>query len=158
MGAGWGSVGVTCDVCPDERAGGFGGFAAAGGTVSPRVALGAEASVWFNTDEDFQERMTFVSLVGVFFLQREAGLYLKAGVGGMWYLGETLIEDFTATAPAFLFGTGYEFSIGSGWYVVPFLTVLTTTNAKFELAGVPQSGDNPIRIDMFKFGFGFTHP
>ena len=158
MGAGWGTAGLICDVCFDERAEGFGGYVSAGGSVSSRVVLGAEVSGWFNSDQDLQQRLTFVSLVGVFYPQREPGLFFKAGVGAVWFLGETLIEDLTATAPAFLVGAGYELSIGSGWYVAPFLTAFATTNAQFESGGVPQSGDNPIRFNLFQFGVGFTHP
>jgi hypothetical protein len=158
MGAGWGSADATCEVCRDTRFNGVAAYANGGGTLSRHVLLGAELNGWVTSETGLREQMTFVSAVGVFYPEAESGFFLKGGVGAVWYLGETGVNEITATAPAFVLGSGYQFPIGSGWFVVPFLNWFGTADAAFKVDGQSPSGDPEIRLNLFQLGIGFARP
>ncbi len=156
-GAGWGSANFTCSACGSERFGGVVAYINAGKTLSPQALLGAEFNGWINSENGLRQQMTFLSLVGVLYPQVASGFFLRGGFGAMWFLGETGIDDLTATAPAFVVGTGYEFSIGYGWYVAPVFNWRFTTGATFELDG-QSLGDEDFRFNQFEIGVGFKRP
>ena len=155
-GAGWGSANFSCSAC-SNRLGGVVAYVNAGATLSPRALLGGELSGWINAENGLQQRLTFLTIVGVLYPQVKGGLFLKGGIGATWFVGESGIDDLTATAPAFVLGTGYELNIGSGWLVVPFFNFYVTTNATFEIDGATPS-DGGFHFNLFQIGAGFKRP
>jgi len=158
VGGGWGSTGLSCDACTNERFDGLIGNAAAGATLSPNVLLGVDVNGWFHSEDGLQEQMIFLSAVGVFYPEVESGFFLKGGLGIMWYGGDLGADELTATAAAFSIGAGYEFRIGGGgWRLVPFLTSFATSNASIKLNGQSADGAD-IRFSLFQVGAGIFLP
>lgn len=155
LGAGWGSAGTECTGCTNERFSGFGGYARAGGTVSPSVLLGGEASGWMHSESGVDENLGFLSFIAQFYPSREGGFYLKVGVGGMKYKADDGTDELTATAPAGVFGAGYEFRVGRNMSIVPYFNSLASSAVEFEINGVAVPSDN-LRITLFQLGVGLT--
>ncbi len=155
LGSGWGSTGISCSACTNERFGGVSGYVSAGVTVTPNVLLGGEFTGWWTSQVGADEHMTFFTLVGLFYPEPAGGFYLKGGLGAMWYAGDDGTVEITATAPAVIIGAGYEFRLGPTLVLSPFLHYFTTTNAKFELNG-QSPGDAEIKFNLLQLGAGIA--
>lgn len=155
FGVGWGSAGLECSVCTNQRFAGYGADLRAGGTLSPSVLLGGEMNSWVHSEANVNENMVFVSFTATFYPTREGAFYLKIGLGGMAYRGDDGVLEVTATAPAAVLGAGYEFRVGPNLSIVPYLNSLATSAAKFEINRQPvSSGD--IQITLLQLGVGLT--
>ena len=106
-----------------------------GGTVSPALRLGVEATIWVNSYSDefvdggdvfvenVTETLTGVMAVGRFYPSREAGVFLKGGAG----LGVTAVSlEFGGAPPAetglaWKLGAGYEIQVARQLFITPQL-------------------------------------
>jgi hypothetical protein len=155
FGLGFGSAGVECTGCSNDRVSGYSGYLRLGGTVSPSVLLGGETNGWFHSADGVTESIGFASFVAVFYPSRESGFYLKVGLGGMNYMADDGTDEIKAVAPAVTLGAGYEFRIGRNMSIVPFLNSLASSDANFEVNGVDVAA-NDIQITLFQLGVGLT--
>ncbi|HSR40794.1 MAG TPA: hypothetical protein VLL48_01450 [Longimicrobiales bacterium] len=106
----WWEVGVeggalrfTCDICATERDVGRSYHVAAGLWAPSRLAVGLEAGWWRHRDDDIQERVYRLGVVGRVHPRPENGLHALAGVGWVGYRA----GDFTYD--------GLKLSLGVGW-------------------------------------------
>ena len=78
LGAGIGtaSASVNCDICSDDRNGGFSGFLTGGLTLSPSVRLGAELNGWFDSTDEISQRTLLYG----------ASAYWNPSPGSQWFL------------------------------------------------------------------------
>jgi len=58
VGAGWGSMGVSCDGCDGvDRTGSYTGYVALGGTLRPSLLVGVEFNGWTKSDGPAGQRV-----------------------------------------------------------------------------------------------------
>lgn len=121
FGLGYGAFG--CEGCGDREAG-VSGHLKLGGTLSPRVLLGAESSAW--TKEEGGGRITHSNLSAVvqFYPVAENNFFLTGGAGfsridvsasGPGFSVAASDEGVGATA-----GVGYDFRVGGNLSLTPY--------------------------------------
>ncbi len=89
---------------------------AAGGTVSPKLQLGGEISVWSRSREGvnntFTSTIAFLSFIAKYYPGESGNFFLKGGVG----FGSAALENDTiklqSGGAGLEFGLGYDFHIG----------------------------------------------
>src|SRR2546428_12499258 len=82
FGFGYGSYGISCSGCSGlGRESSFTGHVRLGGTVSPKLLLGAESIAWTKSQGGTTVTAGNVSLAADYYPQPASGLFLSAGVG-----------------------------------------------------------------------------
>lgn len=97
-----------------------------GGTVSPALRLGVEATVWVNNffDEvdqvDVTETLTGVMAVGRLYPSRSSGFFVKGGGGiGVSAVGLDFGEGTSESGFAWVLGAGYEIRLSRQLFLTP---------------------------------------
>lgn len=155
FGLGGGSIGVECDICSNDRTGGFSGNLKLGGTLSQSFLLGGETNGWLHSETGLDEQMAFASIVGVWYPSKTGPFYLKIGLGGMSYVADDGANELKATAPSGSFGLGYDFRVTSNMSVTLWLNSLASSPVDLEFNGVKISTDN-ITLNLVQIGAGLT--
>ena len=91
-----------------------------GGTLSPHVRLGGEATAWVNQAGQFTETVGGLLVVTQVYPWRRAGFFLKGGLG----LASSTVDDnigFSTTDAGFAsqLGLGYDVRLGRTIFLVP---------------------------------------
>jgi hypothetical protein len=117
-GFGWGSLG--CQDC-SGREGGLSGSIAIGGTLSPKLLLGAGTNGW--TKEENGVRLSAGTLTALvrFYPSAAGNFFLTAGLGvARIDLEISGFGSTSETGAGALLGLGYDFRIGNNVSLTPF--------------------------------------
>lgn len=126
-GLGWGEESFKFGSEPYEEGLGKPTFSLGlGGTVSPSLRLGLEATVWLNHyfDDvelvDVTETLTGVMGTARFYPARDLGLFLKGGAGlGVSAVDVEFGDGTSETGFATVLGAGYEIQVARQLFVTP---------------------------------------
>lgn len=115
--------GVNLDATAADARGGGAAYVRLGGTVNQMLVIGGEAIGWAREQND--ATVSRVNLTGTvyFYPLRRHGLFFKSGLGFSAASFETSQGNATLTISdegfGATFGAGYDFRLGSNFYVTP---------------------------------------
>lgn len=138
IGFGLGAGVNTAQNLDDGRRGGGAAYVRLGGTVSQKVLLGGELSVWGRQDEAIPGTLSVTTtrsnatFTVLFFPSEKGGLFLKGGIGGANVEAETLGVEVSEQGLGTTLGLGIDARLGRNLYLTPNLDFLIQT---FERAG-----------------------
>ena len=115
-GMGYGSMGISCDGCPDfDREGGISGYLKVGGTLRQNILLGIETTGWTKSEGGATLTMGNVSGAAYWYPMVTNGLFLKGGVG------YSVLDDGFANESGFgmIAGLGYDVRVGRNLSLTP---------------------------------------
>jgi hypothetical protein len=139
-GLGWGSLG--CQDCT-ERANGFSGNLALGGTISSKVLLGVGTNGWTREEDDVRlSAGTFTAQIR-FYPMSAGNFYVMGGLGVATMDLQMGGITATETAAGAVLGVGYDFRIGRNTSITPYWN------------GVGMSNDNG-DANFGQIGLGIT--
>ena len=162
-GLGYAGTKLSCALCGEEgsRIGGVSGYLRVGYSVTPAFLLGAEVDAWGGSaapeagDADSTTAGRFMGsamAMGYWYPSARMGLYLKAGVGAVYYRvdGDFLtVRTFGGTV-----GAGFEVPVKDNVSVVPFLNYLDSAEGGLKLNGEDINYNGS--ISMWQLGIGVT--
>lgn len=154
LGLGLGSARSTCSVCAG-RATGPAAQVRVGGTISPTVLVGVQASGWFkNAEADDRSNLMLTALVTLY-PWRDKGLYLEGGIGAYRYIEADTTEELMTQGLALHIGVGFDVHIGRGLSLSPFAAVVAsgsgnpTLHDKASGSRLPLLSDMSVRFSQF---------
>jgi hypothetical protein len=115
-GMGYGSMGISCEGCPDfDREGGISGYLKVGGTLRQNILLGVETTGWTKSEGGATLTMGNVSGAAYWYPMATTGLFVKAGAG------YSILDDGFANESGFgmLAGLGYDVRVGRNLSITP---------------------------------------
>lgn len=117
--AGIGGGTFGCDDC-DDREGGGTAQLALGGTLSPRLQLGASINAWSKEVDDVTFTQSGVMALVKFYPSATGGFFVQGGLGiGRLEASSgniTVSEDGTSA----ILGLGYDWRVGRNFSITPF--------------------------------------
>lgn len=117
-GLGFGSLG--CDDC-DTRETGLSGQLSLGGTISPRLLIGASSNGWTKSEDGVTLTMGSLTAAVRFYPSATGRFFLTGGLGvATLDLGISGLGSASDTGVAALLGLGYDIRIGSNVSLTPF--------------------------------------
>ena len=117
-GLGVGSLG--CDECDSRETGGTAQIAL-GGTLSPRLQLGATSNAWSKKEDGVTVTQSALMALVKFYPSATGGFFLQGGLGvGQLELKSGNIS-FSEDGTSALFGLGYDIRVGTNFSITPFL-------------------------------------
>ena len=122
-GFGAGSASVKCPIyCPSGQQLGFAGHVGVGGSPSPNLMLGFEASGWRQTMPDTAREYISATAILHFYPKPDTDFFLKAGFG-IGRFGEETLPLHAMSAHGFVMkvGIGYDFQIAEKLSIAPLL-------------------------------------
>lgn len=140
IGLGYGTLG--CDGCGDRTGAASGGLAL-GGTVSPRVLLGAGSNGWTKTESG--ATLSVATLTGMIrvYPMPASGFFILGGLGFGAIQGSLTGFGFTVSATETgvggLLGVGYDFRVGQNVSITPYFNGFGTNTATAD-ANIVQIG------------------
>lgn len=138
IGAGEGSVGVTCEECEfdlSNRINGFSGVMRIGGAVSDHLVLAVEGMGWIKNEAPLERRIAAASVVGLLYPSASAGFFLKGGIGYMRGVFEGADGYLASNGIAPQAGVGFDIPVGSGISLTPYVNALLSTNTSLDANG-----------------------
>ena len=146
FGAGYGSYGISCTGCSGlGRESSFTGHVRLGGTVGPKLLLGAESIAWTKSQNGATITAGNLSLAADYYPQPASGLFLSAGLGlSRVETSSSGTPSNGSTGPGFTLGAGYDVRVGANTSLTPIANFVW---------GHPDSG---LSHNFFQFGFGVT--
>ena len=160
VGVNYGWVNVACDVCDSDRGFGLSLGARAGGTVSPNVRLGAEATGWVTGegegDEEVDEYLGSFSATVTWYPSSEGAFYLKGGFGYVTYrISDNADNVLTANGFGPQVGAGYEIWLGRNFSLEPYLnSIVTIPNGELDANGNRQA--TGVSLALVQLGIAVT--
>jgi hypothetical protein len=156
FGMGAGSTGITCEDCGvevDDRLNGVSGYLRLGGYASSQMFIGVEGTGWIRNSDGLERRIAAASLVFVAYPSSTAGLFLRAGAGGI----RAVIENdlLVLVGEGITWNVGLGFDLGSGPVALtPFVTYLNSLEVAADVNEVSTGVDlNP---NILQFGLAIT--
>lgn len=118
IGMGAGSLG--CDDCA-TRVNGLSGQLSLGGTLSPRLLLGAGTNGWTKTEDGVTLTMGSLAALVRFYPSATGGFYLTGGLGiATLDLGLGSYGSASDTGVSAVLGIGYDIRVGQNVSLTPF--------------------------------------
>lgn len=155
LGLGYGSAGLDCNDCTDQREDGSGFYLRLGGSPTPRMRIGADINAWHRSRN--RTEVTFASVIGLLQLYpaERAGLFLNLGAGVTTATFEFPIVDVENKGVGVELGGGWDIGIGARFAITPFaLYVNAFGGGRTRFNNVEI--DEEINPDYLLFGLGFT--
>jgi hypothetical protein len=119
-GMGYGSLGLSCEICGDVgRTGGLSGYAKLGGTLRQNILLGVEMNGWTKSEGAGRVTMGNFSGAAYWYPMPTQGLFLKAGAGYAVLSTDDGTENVSDTGFGFLGGVGYDVRVGRNLSITP---------------------------------------
>jgi hypothetical protein len=162
VGFGKGSLTLDCSLCVESpKVGALGLIGRVGWNVRQNLVLGVDGIIWekaqdLNGDGENEDvNFMYGGATLVFYPHEFRQYFLKAGVG----LGMSKARldvpsfgdrDVEATALTFAIGTGYDFHVGRGFSVTPYIDYMPGLNGKADLDGA--SSDVKLKSSMLIWG------
>ena len=143
IGLGSGSLG--CDLCDDEREGGFSSGLSLGGTLSDQWLLGGGTNGWTKSEDGVTLRVSTLTTLARFYTSATGGFFLVGGLGvgsidlKISFLDEELDDTDSEMGFATLLGFGYDLRVGGNVSITPFFNGFTV-NSEDITANVGQIG------------------
>jgi opacity protein-like surface antigen len=149
---------LNCDICNDSRRNGFTLTGKVGGTVSPSLLLGAEATGWYSSDDPVTELFGSLSAIAQWYPSSTGAFYLKGGFGLTTYRASDSLDDedatFTSNAMGPQVGLGYDFRVSPNLSINPYSSVMFAAFGSLRLNGDEISDD--ASFTMIQIGLGLT--
>ncbi|MEO8089847.1 MAG: outer membrane beta-barrel protein [Gemmatimonadales bacterium] len=140
-GAGYGSMGLSCDGCaPTDRVGAPSAYLALGGTLRQNILVGVETNLWTKSDAGTRLTMTNISGAVYWYPMTTTGLFVKGGAG------------FSALDSGFGGGTSGFGVLGGVGYDVPVARNLSITPVANWFRGGFSGGS----ANVLQIGLGVT--
>jgi hypothetical protein len=122
VGAGWGSMGLSCDGCDGvDRTGSYTAYLALGGTLRSNILLGAEFNGWTKSESGATVRLANASAAAYWYPMVQSGLFLKGGAG----YSRLSADDGSVSASddgfGLLMGMGYDVRVARTTSITPVL-------------------------------------
>jgi len=139
-GMGYGTMGISCDGCPDfDREGSLSGYIKLGGTLRQNILLGVETNGWTKSEGGATLTMGNVSGAAYWYPMATNGLFVKGGVG------YSILDDGFANESGFgmLAGLGYDVRVGRNLSITP-------------VANWFRGGYDGISANVLQLGLGVT--
>src|SRR5262245_61344992 len=163
LGGGYGSAGVSCDDCGEEREGGGVGYLRGGWTLNQRTLVGLDFNLWSKTaeEDDIEMTLNLYNLAGslTFYPAATSGFFVKGGAGVSVIDVDVDFEGSTVSADL---GTGFGLTVGAG-YDVRLSRMISLTPAFGYWYGRPgdlKFGPEPLfsnwRQNVVEFTVGIT--
>ena len=159
LGAGIGtaSASVNCDICSDDRNGGFSGFLTGGLTLSPSVRLGAELNGWFDSTDEISQRTLLYGASAYWNPSPGSQWFLKGGLGVLNYHADDVSDEdddpLGASAAALQIGAGYEFQASPRFRISPYANLLVSTSGNLTSGNLIVTDAS---FSVFQVGAGVT--
>ena len=145
FGFGWGSYGISCDVCSGlGRESSYTGSLKMGGTINPHLLLGGEMVGWSKSESGATVTAGNVSLNAYYYPKPAGGLFLNGGLGFSRVEASQGGSSDGSTGPGFSLGAGYDVRVGTNVSIVPNLQWVY---------GHPEDG---FSHNFYHFGLGVT--
>jgi Outer membrane protein beta-barrel domain len=143
-GMGYGSMGLSCDICDGlGREGGLSGYAKLGGTLRQNILLGVEMNGWTKSEGGARITMGNFSGAAYWYPMPTQGLFIKAGAG----YSVLSADDGTSTSDdsgfGLLGGVGYDVRVGKNLSITP-------------VANWFRGGFDGISANVLQLGVGVT--
>jgi hypothetical protein len=133
VGFGYGSLG--CQDC-GTREGGLSGGLAVGGTISPKVVIGAGTNGWSKSESGVTLTVATITALIRFYPSASGGFFLLGGLGiGSIRVSASGFGSDSETGAGALLGLGYDFRVGNNVSLTPFWNGFAgnTTNSDFNV-------------------------
>jgi len=141
MGAGWAKLGGDIDI---ERERGLSGYVRMGGTVSPKLLMGAESNGWVKTERWGNRSLGFLGAVMMFYPSSTGSFYLKGGFGLVSVNYRGVGSGLGASV-----GLGNEFRLGRNISLNVFLNAIHGF-------GIDTNLGNHLKPNWVQIGLGVT--
>jgi|GEM_PF-4907603 len=113
VGAGGGSVRLTCDICAAERDAGLTLHLGLGARAREDLDVGIEVGVWTREDGNVRETAQRVDLRAILRPWTGSGFHVIGGIGWIGYSADELGYDSVALSA----GAGWDFPISGRWRI-----------------------------------------
>jgi hypothetical protein len=154
VGFGGGFDQVSCDICAGDPKPGLAGYVRFGGTLSPRLLIGAEFDGWTRGDEGIRQYLGSLGAVVLWYTRPDGSLYLKGGLGAVGYRAEEDGDALTALTFGGQAGIGYELRIADNLSLAPFANLVLAPFAGLKFNGDPAT--DGAMLAMLQGGLGLT--
>jgi hypothetical protein len=161
FGFGGGSARGDCEGCDFNTETGATGYLKLGGTLSPRLLLGADVMTWVGTAEDASLgtadiTASFVTAAVYWYPSPSSGLFLKGGLGSFVLTGDANTgEELKSASAALVLGIGYDIRVGRMLSVSPVLTFAGSGKGGFDIDGFTVADDFTGRLVTLQVGVTF---
>jgi hypothetical protein len=143
-GMGYGSMGISCEGCPDfDREGGLSGYAKLGGTLRQNILLGVETNGWRKSEGGATITMGNLSGAAYWYPMATNGLFIKGGVGYSIMSADDGTTSADDSGFGFLAGLGYDVRVGRNLSITP-------------VANWFRGGYDGLSANVLQFGVGVT--
>ena len=134
IGAGYGSIAFTCNVCSDTRESSTALMLRLGGAVRPDLVLSGEVTGWSNGFSLGTESATWINLVAQYYPERTGGFFLKGGVGVATLSSNTISNGagylkFETTSVGGVIGIGFDVRLSKSFSLTAYIDLLYATPA-----------------------------
>ncbi|HEX6058437.1 MAG TPA: outer membrane beta-barrel protein [Gemmatimonadaceae bacterium] len=153
FGLGGGTRGLDCSECEVDREEGGTAMLFIGGTVGPRLTVGGELNGWGKTTRNVEESVASVMAVAHFYPMVRRGFFLSGGAGLTSMAVNAGNEKFRTDGFGVQVGAGYDFRVGSGFSLSPYMQWVRGVAGDGEENGIDIGDANP---DYLQVGLGFT--
>ena len=123
FGLGYGSANGSCDGCgSSDSESGLTGHLKLGGTLSPKVLLGAESDVWMKEINGATNTVGNFSGTVYFYPSPAGGFFLKGGAGLAYYSVSEGNVSVSKAGLGLMGGAGYDVRVGRNISITPMAT------------------------------------
>lgn len=122
LGMGYGSMGLSCDVCDGiEREGGLSGYFKIGGALAPNLLLGAETNGWTKSEGGATVTQGNASAALYWYPAVASGFFMKGGLGWSVLSLDSDFGDDSDSGFGLVGGVGYDVRLGRNVSITPVL-------------------------------------
>ena len=112
---------VSCDICAGRRTTGISLAGAVGGSTSRALRIGGELAAWRESDNGVKQTLLSVGAAAYWYPTANRGLYLRGGAAIVMHRASDGTDVVTSSGIGPQLGIGYEYGVGHGWLMAPFV-------------------------------------
>ena len=155
FGFGYGSADFKCSGCPDaDREGSATGHLRLGGTLNPKVLLGADFTGWAKQSDGVTSAAGNGSFIVQFYPKEQSGLFLKGGAGFSNVTIEVAGEQASANSWGLSAGVGYDIRVGRNISLTPVADFLIAGKGDLQVDNTTVR--EGVGWNLFTLGLGVT--
>ena len=121
VGAAPGWARVTCQICAGARRTGISIAGAVGGSTSRALRVGGELAAWRQSDNGVKQTLLSIGGAAYWYPSLARRLYLRGGVALVMHRASDGTDVVTSSGVGPQLGVGYEYAVGHGWLMAPFV-------------------------------------